>query len=136
MVGRPYNRLSNTNRIHPNLCPEGENMLACEMTCSFNSETWKSRDEEIFEKCLGHLESDKLISREEVKKFFIVRAKNAYPFYRLDYKENLSAVFEYFKSSPNLFLAGRVGAFKYMDTYECLEDTTKLAEELKCKGTI
>jgi protoporphyrinogen oxidase len=136
MVGRPYNRLSNTNRMQPNLCPAGENMLACEITCSFNDEIWKSSDEEIFEKCISHLESDKFISREEVKKIFTVRAKNAYPFYRLGYKENLSAVFEYFKNIPNLTLAGRVGAFKYMDTHECLEDTANLVEELKNQGTI
>jgi protoporphyrinogen oxidase len=136
MVDRPYNRLSNTNRLQPNLCPEGENMLVCEITCSFNDETWKSSDEEIFENCISHLESDNLISRKEVKQFFTVRAKNAYPFYRLGYKENLNAVFEYFKQTPNIALAGRVGAFKYMDTHECLADTVSLVEELKSKGTI
>jgi protoporphyrinogen oxidase len=136
MLGRPYNRLSNTNRLQPALCPAGENMLACEITCSFNDDVWKTSDEEIFKKCIDYLESDKLINREEVKKFFVVRAKNAYPFYSLDYKENLSAVFEYFQKTPNLALAGRVGAFKYMDTHECLEDTANLIEELKNQGTI
>ena len=136
MMDRPYNRMSNSNRFHPNLCPEGENMLACEITCSFNDETWKSSDEELFEKCFSHLESDKLISREEVKQFFTVRVKNGYPFYRVGYKENLSAVFEHFKHAPNLALAGRVGAFKYVAIDECLEDTANLVEELKSKGAI
>jgi protoporphyrinogen oxidase len=136
MPDRPYNRMSNTNRFHPNLCPEGENMLACEITCTFNDETWKSSDEELFEKCIGHLESDKLISREEVKQFFIVRVKHAYPFYRVGYRENLNAVFEYFKHVPNLALIGRTGAFKYMAIDECMEDTANLVEELKSKGTI
>ena len=131
MPDRPYNRMSNTNRFHPNLCPEGENMLACEITCTFNDETWKSSDEELFEKCIGHLESDKLISRDEVKQFFTVRVKNAYPFYRMGYKENLSEIFEYFEQIPNFALAGRVGAFKYMAIDECMEDSAALAKKLK-----
>ena len=136
MMDRPYKRISNSNRFHPNLCPEGENMMACEITCSFNDETWESSDEELFKKCISHLESDKLISREEVKQFFTVRVKNAYPFYRVGYRENLNAVFGYFKHIPNLTLAGRTGAFKYMAIDECMEDTANLVEELKSKGAI
>jgi protoporphyrinogen oxidase len=136
MPDRPYNRMSNTNRFHPNLCPEGENMLACEITCTFNDETWKSSDEELFEKCISHLESDKLISREEVKQVFTVRVKNAYPFYRMGYKENLSSVFEYFKNIPNFSLAGRVGAFKYMAIGECMEDSAAIANKIKNKNMV
>ena len=136
MQDRPYNRMSNTNRFHPNLCPEGENMLACEITCTFNDETWKSGDEELFEKCIGHLESDKLISREEVQQFFTVRVKNAYPFYRMGYRESLNEVFEYFEQMPNFSLAGRVGAFKYMAIDECMEDAAALVKKLKNQGTI
>lgn len=136
MPDRPYNRISNSNRFHPNLCPEGENMLACEITCSFNDETWKSTDEELFEKCIFHLDSDKLIHREEVKQFFSIRVKNAYPFYRVGYKDDLDAVFEYFNDMPNFFLAGRVGAFKYMAIDECMEDAASLVNGLKDKGSI
>ncbi len=136
MMGRPYNRISNTNRFHPSLCPEGENMLACEITCSFNDEIWKSRDEELYKKCIDHLESDKLINRDEVKQFFTVRVKNAYPFYRVGYREDLNTIFEYFKHIPNFALAGRVGAFKYMAVDECMEGAADLAKQLKTKGTI
>lgn len=136
MPDRPYNRISNTNRFHPNLCPEGENMLACEISCTFNDETWKSSDEELFKKCIGHLESDKLISRVEVKQFFSVRVKNAYPFYRMGYREKLSEVFEYFEKMPSFALAGRVGAFKYMAIDECMEDSAALAKKLKNQGAI
>jgi len=136
MVDRPYKRISNINRFHPNLCPEGENMMACEITCSFSDKTWKSSDEELFEKCISSLESDKIISKEEVKQYFTVRVKNAYPFYRVGYRENLNTVFEYFKHVPNLTLIGRTGAFKYMDIDACMEDAAILVEELKSKGAI
>jgi len=136
MMDRPYNRISNTNRFHHKLCPEGENMLALEMTCHFNDKTWNSSDEELFEKCIDYLESDKFISRNEVKQYLTVRIKNAYPFYRLNYKNNLTEIFKYFENIPNLSLAGRIGAFKYMDIDQCLEDTSELVERHKKEGTI
>ncbi len=136
MMDRPYNRISNTNRFHHKLCPEGENMLALEMTCHFNDKTWNSSDEELFEKCIDYLESDNFIRRNEVKQYLTVRIKNAYPFYRLNYKNNLTEIFKYFKNIPNLSLAGRIGAFKYMDIDQCLEDTSELVERQKKEGTI
>ncbi len=136
MVNRPYNRVSNTNRFHHELCPEGENMLALEMTCHFNDETWKSTDEELYEQCIRHLESDGFITRDEVKQFFTVRIKNAYPFYRLGYEKNLATIFEYFKKIPGLSLSGRTGAYKYMDIDQCMEDTSDLVNSLKKKGAI
>lgn len=128
MMDRPYNRISNTNRFHSKLCPEGENMLALETTCHFNDEVWKSSDDELYSKCIEHLESDNFISRDEVKQFFTVRIKNAYPFYRLGYKENLDTLFKHFEQTPNLTLIGRIGAFKYMDIDQCLEDTSNLVK--------
>jgi len=136
MVNRPYNRASNTNRFHHALCPEGENMLALEMTCHFNDETWKSTDEELYEQCIHHLESDGIITRDEVKQFFTVRVKNAYPFYRLGYEKNLATIFDYFKNIPGLSLSGRTGAYKYMDIDQCMEDTSDLVNSLKKKGAI
>jgi UDP-galactopyranose mutase len=111
-------------------------MLALEMTCHFNDKIWNSSDEELFDKCIDHLESDRFINRNEVKHYMTVRIKEAYPFYRLDYKKNLTTVFEYFESIPNLTLAGRVGAFKYMDIDQCLENTSDLVERLKKRGVI
>jgi protoporphyrinogen oxidase len=136
MVNRPYNRISNTNRFHNELCPEGENMLALEMTCHFNGETWKSTDEELYARCIRHLESDKIITRGEVKQFFTIRIKSAYPFYRLGYRKKIATVFDYFKSLPNITLAGRTGAFKYQDIDQCMEDTDNLVKKLKSDGAI
>ena len=136
MMDRPYNRVSDTNRFHQQLSPDGENMLALEITCHFNDKTWNSSDDEIFEKCIDHMEADGFVNRDEVKQFFTVRIKSAYPFYRLGYKKNLTAIFEHFKQLPSLTLAGRTGAFKYMDIDQCMEDTDDLVKRFKKEGTI
>ena len=136
MVNRTYNRISNTNRFYHKLSPEGENVLAMEITCHFDDNTWKSSDEDLFEKCIVNLESDEIISRDEVKQFFSVRVKNAYPFYRLGYNKNLAEIYDHLKQIPNLTLIGRTGAFKYMDIDQCMEDTAELVKRFKTERII
>ena len=36
---------------------------------------------------------------------------------------------------PNFFLAGRVGAFKYMAVDECMEDAANLVTKIKDKSS-
>jgi protoporphyrinogen oxidase len=136
MMDRPYNRVSNTNRFHSDLCPEGENMAAAEITCHFNDSTWKSTDKEIFDICVKHLESDGFIYPREVKQYFVIRIKSAYPFFRLNYREHKARVFDYFEKLPGVTLAGRTGSFKYKDIDQCLEETSDLVSRFKAEGAI
>ena len=136
LVDRPYNRISNVNRFHPDLCPKDENMLALEITCHFNANTWNSSDEELFQLCISDLEADKFITESEVKQYFSIRVKSAYPFYKLGYRQNLGKIREYFEQMPNLVIAGRTGAFKYMDIDQCMEDTAIMANRFDQDGTI
>lgn len=136
LVDRPYNRISNVNRFHPGLCPKNENMLALEITCHFNDNTWNSSDKELFELCIPDLEADNFITKNEAKQYFSIRVKNAYPFYKLGYREHFREICKYFEQIPNLVIAGRTGAFKYMDIDQCMEDTAELANRFDKKGTI
>ena len=136
LVDRPYNRVSNVNRFHPDLCPDNENMLALEITCHYNDNTWNGSDEELFELCIPYLEKDNFIIESEVKQYFSIRVKSAYPFYKLGYRKHLEKIREHFENFPNLVIAGRTGAFKYMDIDQCMEDTAELANRLDKKGTL
>ncbi|MDC0206197.1 FAD-dependent oxidoreductase [Nitrospinae bacterium] len=136
LVDRPYNRVSNVNRFHPDLCPDNENMLALEITCHYNDNTWNGSDEELFELCIPYLEKDNFIIESEVKQYFSIRVKSAYPFYKLGYRKHLEKIREHFEKIPNLVIAGRTGAFKYMDIDQCMEDTAELANRLDKKGTL
>ena len=111
-------------------------MLAVEITFHFNDLTWKSSDEELFETCIKHLEADGFINSSEVKDFFTLRVKCAYPFVRLNYRKKLEEVFNYFEKIPGISLAGRTGGFEYKDIDQCMEETANLIKQLKVDGTI
>ena len=93
-------------------------------------------DEELFEKCIKHLEADGFINSSEVKDFFTLRVKCAYPFVRLNYRKKLEEVFNYFEKIPGISLAGRTGGFEYKDIDQCMEETANLIKQLKVGGTI
>ena len=85
--------------------------------------------------CIPHLKADSFIDESEVKQYFSIRVKSAYPFYKLGYREHLEKIRGYFELMPNLVIAGRTGAFKYMDIDQCMEDTAKLADRFDKDGT-
>ena len=51
-VDKPYNRISEMNFFSENSSPQGENILAVEISCHYGSKMWKTPDEEIFSKCM------------------------------------------------------------------------------------
>jgi len=130
ILGKPYNRMSNTRRFCPELCPKDENMLALEITCKYNDDIWSQDDEALSELCIQNLVADKFLERCEVKKFFVVRKRFAYPFYTTEYKESLNEINSFLGEIKNLAATGRTGAFKYMDIDQCIEDSSNLARRL------
>ncbi|MBI3764486.1 MAG: FAD-dependent oxidoreductase [Chloroflexi bacterium] len=129
-LGKPYHRLGDMNKFCADLCPPHENMLAIELSCHRTDPVWKSSAEELLELCLPYLEADRIISRDEVRKVFLVKAASAYPIFYYDYREHLDNVLDYVGSQPRLALVGRTGEYRYIDSDQCMERAIALAEAI------
>ena len=129
LLDRPYNRITNTNAYCPHTSPDDENMLGLEITCNAEDSIWKMSDKDLFHMCMEHLEKDGFLKPPEVTNYFVIRAPNAYPKYKLGYKENLQRVELYLAEIPNLKVTGRTGSFKYMDIDQCFGEVGDLTEE-------
>ena len=129
-LGRPYHRLAEMDKFCDTLCPPGENMLAIEFSCHSGDLVGKMSAEELFELALPHLESDRILSREEVTKLFIVRASHAYPIRYYDFRDHLDNVLNYLHSRPNIAMLGRTGEYKYIDSDQCMEQAIALADKI------
>ena len=130
ILGKPYNRISNTRRFCPELCPQSENMIALEITCQYDDRMWRKDDKALADICVQQLELDDFLEKGEVKESFVVRKRFAYPFYTTEYKRNLEDVMSHLNAIENLATIGRTGAFKYMDSDQCVEDASSLAKQL------
>jgi protoporphyrinogen oxidase len=114
-LDRPYNRISETNLFSENLSPQDENILAVEISCHFESETWKSSDEEIFSNCIQEIEKDNFLKKTDVINYKIIRVPSVYPIYKKDYEIHLKETEKYFAKIKNFFSIGRQGQFYYGD---------------------
>jgi protoporphyrinogen oxidase len=114
-LDRPYNRISETNLFSENLSPQDENILAVEISCHYESETWKSSDEEIFSNCIQGIEKDNFLKKTDVINYKIIRVPSVYPIYKKDYEIHLKETEKYFAKITNFFSIGRQGQFYYGD---------------------
>ena len=97
------------------MSPQDENILAVEISCHYESETWKSSDEEIFSNCIQGIEKDNFLKKKDVINYKIIRVPSVYPIYKKDYEIHLKKTEEYFAKIKNFFSIGRQGQFHYGD---------------------
>ncbi len=114
-LDRPYNRISETNLFSENLSPQDENVLAVEISCHFESETWKSSDEKIFSNCIQGIEKDNFLKKTDIINYKVIRVPSVYPIYKKDYEIHLKETEKYFTKIKNFFSIGRQGQFYYGD---------------------
>lgn len=129
-IGRPYNRVSETNLFSEHLSPQDENIVAVEISCHYESEIWKSTDEEIFLKCIQGIEKDNYLKKEDIINYKIIKVPSAYPIYRKDYEIHLKKTEEYFAKIKNFFSIGRQGQFYYGDIDQMIRIGFDTAEKI------
>jgi protoporphyrinogen oxidase len=114
-IDRPYNRISEMNNFSTDLSPENENILTVEISCLKNSDLWKLPDDKIYDLCISSIEKDKILAKEDIEDFKVVRIPSVYPIYRKDYENYLNKTSNYFSKIKNFSSVGRQGNFYYGD---------------------
>ena len=114
-INRPYNRISEMNNFSKETSPKDENLLSVEISCHYKDDAWNLSNQQIFDKCIKSIEFDKLLKKEDVVSFKILRFPSVYPIYRKDYDSNLNEVNKFLDESKNFYSIGRQGQFYYGD---------------------
>ena len=128
--GRSYHRLTETEKLSKELCPEGENMLCIEKSCFAEDDVWRYSKEQLFEMFIKDLEKDNVLRKEDVMKSFVIKEECVYPVYECDYDIPLKKIEDYFKNISYLKHVGRPGSFLYLDMDQSLERSFNIAEEM------
>ena len=88
-------------------------------------------DEDIAERCIdGLADKLKLIDRAEVADCRVIRARDAYPVYDLEYAEKLRLIQDSLKNYVGLEIVGRSGTFRYNNADHSIEMGLTLARRL------
>jgi protoporphyrinogen oxidase len=87
--------------------------LGLEYFCREGDDLWNMNDKEIINFAMNELQEIGIASQKHLVGGFVLRRKNVYPVYSLDYQEKRAILKTYLKHFQNLRPIGRAGLFKY-----------------------
>jgi len=130
-----FNRAVEFKTWSKKMAPPDKTATCLDITCFEGDETWSKSDEELVKECIDSSEKARLIKKEEVFDSKVIRVKNAYPFYDLDYKDKLKKIVGFIESSNKIFCLGRTGIFRYNNSDGSIEMGFELAKRLLNKDS-
>jgi protoporphyrinogen oxidase len=114
-------RIQNYKNWSPAMVPDlKKTSLGMEYFCNEGNDLWSMNDADLINFSVKELEKMGIVSRKHLINGFVVRRKNAYPVYSLDYKKNVQIIRDYFAKFPNLYPMGRSGLFRYNNSDHAL----------------
>lgn len=125
-----FSRLFEQKLMSEELGPPHRTALCCDFTCDEDSQLWQASDEELAQRCIQDLEASGFITAEEVSGYHVVRRRNFYPRYDLEYPAKLKAVNRKLQEVENLMLTGRIGMYNYNNSDHCADMGRFIAQNL------
>lgn len=127
-----FGRLHEPKNWSAAMVPDDEHTsLVLEVFCTAGDEIWTLTDDEVARRCIDDL-VDKLnfVKRDEVDNWAVVRTRQAYPVYDLQYGEKTKIVNDFVSQFEGLHIAGRGGSFRYNNSDHSIEMGLMLARKI------
>lgn len=110
------------------MAPDGQTGVCLEICCERGDELWRMDDAQLIERCTRDLvfhDAATFMSGT------VKRVTDAYPIFYRDYGANLRVVTDFLSGFTNLFVAGRTGAYRYLNMDDCLKEGIDAAERVR-----
>ncbi|MEZ5540426.1 MAG: FAD-dependent oxidoreductase [Pseudomonadota bacterium] len=105
--------------------------LVLECFCSKGDGIWNMSDDEIQERCVRDLvDKLKFINDDEVEGANIIRTRETYPIYDLEYADKIATINAYLKRFTGVHIVGRGGTFRYNNSDHSIEMGLLLGQRL------
>ncbi|MEM2130551.1 MAG: FAD-dependent oxidoreductase [Candidatus Bathyarchaeia archaeon] len=123
----PY-RVSFSSNFSPKNAPFGKSALTAEITCKFEDDLWKKKDEAIVGQVLADLRNLNLIKEEDVMFALTRRTRYAYVINDHNCGKNMKLIRNYF-TQRKIALVGRFSEFKYLNMDACIKSAMNYIEQ-------
>jgi protoporphyrinogen oxidase len=123
-------RISEFKNFSEFSAPEGKTLVAAEITCNYEDETWNMDTPALVELAKKDLATAGLIQPHEVHEGFVRRERYSYPLYDLVYREHVKRCLDFMKGFTNFHSSGRQGLFQYGNMDHSLAMGLVLGEKL------
>jgi len=127
----PFGRVHEPKNWSPWMAPKDITHLVVEHFCSRGSWLWNQSDTALVAETIKYLKLLSLIE-PQMKPIdaIVVRIPNAYPLFSRNYKEQLARAKCFLQKFDNLVLAGRTGAFLYLNMDEAMASGLEAAKHI------
>jgi len=116
-----FNRLTEQKNMSSDMLPEDKTALSLELCCNEGDSRWKTDDEKYFEMAKQELNKLSLLNGAKIDDYFVIRVKNAYPIYDLNFDQKVDAIMAELSEVTNLLSVGRNGLFLNNDIHDSME---------------
>ncbi len=127
-----FGRMHEPKNWSPAMVPDEEHTsLVLECFCSEGDRIWSMSDEAIGRRCILDL-AEKLgfIDEADVEDLMIVRVRDAYPVYDLQYQQKIQTIQGHLRRHKGLHTVGRGGTFRYNNADHSIEMGLLLGREM------
>jgi protoporphyrinogen oxidase len=125
-----FSRLFEQKQMNPELGPADRTIITADFTAGEGSELWTASDETLAGRVVDGLVQTGLVKREDVLGSLVIRRRNFYPRYDLDYAQKMKLVSDKLRLVPNLLTTGRIGMYNYNNSDHCADMGRFIAEHL------
>jgi protoporphyrinogen oxidase len=126
----PFGRLHEPTNWSEKMAPEGKTIIVAEFFSFKGDGIWSKSNEELTAITVENLENMGFVKKHEIIGSVVVRVPNAYPLFKVGYKENCDEIYEYLGRFKNLHITGRSGMFRYYNMDHAIESGIKTAEKI------
>ncbi len=125
-----FNRISVPGAFSPHVTPPGRGSICVEVSCRDTDEAWRS-PQTLTDRVISDMARVGLLeSPADVLAVHAERVPDAYPIYRLGFKEGVSQAEAGIAKFANFQLAGRTGLFWYNNMDNSIEQAQTLAAQV------
>ena len=125
-----FSRIFEQKQMNPELGPADRTVITADFTAAEGSLLWAQSDEELAERVVEGLVKTGFIERSQVVDQQVIRRKNFYPRYDLEYAEKMKIVSGKLQTITNLLTTGRIGMYNYNNSDHCADMGRFIAEHL------
>jgi len=125
-----FSRISNLSRFSSLSVPAGKTGLCLEVTSQEDSQLWNN-PEKFVPKIKEDLLKTRIVEKSsDILSVHIEKIPNAYPIYRLDYRDELRKTMEHLTVFDNFIPAGRTGLFWYNNMDDSIANGLNIAQRI------
>jgi protoporphyrinogen oxidase len=114
------------SKYSPYNCPKGHTSFGVEIPCSFQDDIWNMSGDKIAKVTMEYLANENIIKMRDLLGHITCKERYVYPVPSFGYYREVEKLRNSIGLS-NLYIAGRMGYFKYLDMCDAMESGKRAA---------